>query len=201
MSRPALFHLWGTSKIAKSLAGAVGQSVWGRPKVPGEADAFGASWTATAVGLERYAVLRSDVGAYLDEIGEGAPKAIRPAVYGLANGSTKLRGTQDITLRPMESFRILGISTGEPTMASYLSAGGEKVPAGLKVRLVDVPAEVQPDSAFETCPRERIEELGKQFYPLTSELHGAVGRAWLQHLVDLGAEKLVPWCGTTATSG
>src|ERR1700730_5797486 len=88
---PGFFHIWGTSKIAKSLAGAIGQSVWGRPKVPGEADAFGASWTATAVGLERYAVLRSDVGAYLDEIGEGAPKAIRPAVYGSANGSTKLR--------------------------------------------------------------------------------------------------------------
>ena len=185
-----MFHLWGTSKIAKSLAGAVGQSVWGRPKVPGEADAFGASWTATAVGLERYAVLRSDVGAYLDEIGEGEPKAIRPAIYGLANGSTKLRGTQDITLRPMESFRILGISTGEPTMESYLSAGGEKVPAGLKVRLVDVPAEVQPDSAFETFPREQIEELGKQFYPLTSELYGVVGRAWLQHLVDLGADEI-----------
>jgi putative DNA primase/helicase len=167
---PGFFHIWGISKIAKSLAGAVGQSVWGRPKVPGEADAFGASWTATAVGLERYAVLRSDVGAYLDEIGEGAPKAIRPAVYGLANGSTKLRGTQDITLRPMESFRILGISTGEPTMEAYLSSGGEKVPAGLKVRLVDVPAEVQPDSAFETCPREQIEELGRQFYPLTKEL-------------------------------
>jgi putative DNA primase/helicase len=187
---PGLFHIWGSSKIAKSLAGAVGQSVWGRPKVPGEADAFGASWTATAVGLERYAVLRSDVGAYLDEIGEGAPKAIRPAVYGLANGSTKLRGTQDITLRPMESFRILGISTGEPTMEAYLSSGGEKVPAGLKVRLVDVPAEVQPDSAFETCPREQIEELGRQFYPLTKELYGAVGRAWLQHLVDLGEEKI-----------
>ena len=192
---PGLFHLWGTSKIAKSLAGAVGQSVWGRPKVPGEADAFGASWTATAVGLERYAILRSDVGAYLDEIGEGAPKAIRPAVYGLANGSTKLRGTQDITLRPMESFRILGISTGEPTMEGYLSSGGENVPAGLKVRLVDVSAEVQPDSAFETCPREQIEELGKHFYPLTVTLYGAVGRAWLHHLVDLGAETIAASVG------
>ena len=30
-----------------------------------------------------------------------------------SNGTTKLRGTQDITLRPMESFRILGISTGD----------------------------------------------------------------------------------------
>jgi putative DNA primase/helicase len=187
---PGFFHLWGTSKIAKSLVGAIGQSVYGRPKVPGEADAFGASWIATAVGLERYAVLRSDVGAYLDEISEGSPKTIRPAVYGLANGSTKLRGTQDITLRPMESFRILGISTGEPTMEGYLSSGGEKVPAGLKVRLVDVPAEVQPDSAFETCPREQIEELGKRFYPLTMKLHGAVGQSWLQHLVELGEEKI-----------
>jgi putative DNA primase/helicase len=187
---PGLFHLWGTSKIAKTLAGAIGQSVYGRPKVPGEADAFGASWTATAVGLERYAVLRSDLGAYFDEIGEGSPKAIRPAIYALANGSTKLRGTQDITLRPMESFLILGVSTGEPTMESYLSADGEKLPAGLKVRLVDVPAEVREDSAFETCPREQIEELGKKFYPLTTTLYGAVGRAWLQHLVNLGAEAI-----------
>jgi putative DNA primase/helicase len=145
--QPGMFHLWGTSKIAKSLVGAIGQSVWGPPKVPGEPNAFGASWTATAVGLERYAVLRSDVGGYFDEIGEGPPKVIRPAVYQLANGSSKLRGTSDIDLRTMESFRILGISTGEPTIEGYLSSGGEKVPDGLKVRLVDVPAEVQPDSA------------------------------------------------------
>jgi uncharacterized protein (DUF927 family) len=90
----------------------------------------------------------------------------------------------------MESFRILGISTGEPTMESYLSAGGEKLPAGLKVRLVDVPAEVQDDSVFDTFPREQIAELGKQFYLLTTTLYGAVGRAWLQHLVDLGGEAI-----------
>jgi putative DNA primase/helicase len=188
---PGLFHLWGSSKIAKSLVGAVGQSVWGRPKVPGEADAFGASWTATAVGLERYAVLRSDLGAYFDEIGEGTPKVIRPAVYALANGSTKLRGTQDINLRPMESFRTSGISTGEPTMGAFLSSGGEKVPAGLQVRLVDVPAEVQQESAFETFPAEQVEEIGKTFYPRTMRLYGRVGRAWLQHLVNLGGEHIV----------
>jgi len=187
---PGMFHLWGTSKIAKSLSGAIGQSIWGRPKVPGEPDAFGASWTATTVGLERYAVLRSDVGGYFDEIGEGAPKVIRPAVYVLANGSSKLRGTPDIDLRPMESFRILGISTGEPTIEAYLYSGGEKVPAGLKVRLLDVPAEVQAESAFETCSADGIEELGKAFYPLTLRLHGAAGRAWLQHLVDLGSDEI-----------
>src|SRR5215813_2403878 len=181
---PGMFHLWGTSKIAKSLVGAIGQSVWRRPKVPGEPDAFGASWTATAVGLERYAVLRSDVGGYFDEIGEGAPKVIRPAVYVLANGSSKLRGTRDIDLRPMESFRILGISPGQPTLEASHPPGGEQEPAGPNVRLVDVPAEVQPESesAFETCAADGIEELGKKFYPLTLRLHGAAGRAWLQHL-------------------
>jgi uncharacterized protein (DUF927 family) len=90
----------------------------------------------------------------------------------------------------MESFRILGISTGEPTMEAYLSSGGERIPAGRKVRLVDVPAEVEPDSAFENCSAHGIEELGKRFYPLTLRLHGAVGRAWLQHLVDLGTDDL-----------
>jgi hypothetical protein len=129
-------------------------------------------------------------GGSFDEIGEGEPKVIRAAVYVLANGSTKLRGTQDITLRPMESFRILGISTGEPTMMAFLSAGGEKVPAGLTVRLVDVPAEVRPESAFETCAVDQIEALGKQFYPLTTQLHGSVGRAWLQYLVDLGPDQI-----------
>jgi putative DNA primase/helicase len=187
---PGLFHLSGTSKIAKSLVGAIRQSVWGRPKVPGEADAFGASWIATAAGLERFCVYRSDIGGYFDEIGEGTAKVIRPAVYSMANGSTKLRGTADIGLRPMESFRILAISTGEPTMEAFLSSGGEKVPAGLTVRLVDVPAEVQPESALETCAVGEIEAFGKRFYPLTGRLHGAVGRAWLQHLVDLGADKI-----------
>ena len=67
---------------------------------------------------------------------------------------TKLRGTPDIDLRPMESFRILGISTGEPTIEAYLSSGGEKVPAGLKVRLVDVPAEVQPEQRVRDLPAQ-----------------------------------------------
>jgi hypothetical protein len=75
-------------------------------------------------------------------------------------------------------------------MEAYLSCEGERIPAGLKVRLVDVPAEVQPNSAFESFPADQVEELGKQFYPLTMRLHGEVGRAWLQHLVNLGGEHI-----------
>jgi putative DNA primase/helicase len=190
LETPGFFHLFGPSKTGKTLAAAIGQSVWGRPKVPGEANTFGASWQATTVGLERYAVLRSDVGASFDEIGEGQPKAISAAIYSLANGSVKMRGTQDVGLRPMESFRILAISTGEPPMVAFLTAAGENVAAGLMVRFVDVPAEVQAESAFETCAVHQLEEFGKQFYPLTSRLHGAVGRVWLQYLVDLGPKNI-----------
>jgi putative DNA primase/helicase len=110
---PGIFHQVGSSKIGKSLVGAIGQSVWGRAKVPGEADAFGASWNATAVGLERYAVLRSDVGAYFDEIGEGSPQTIRSAIYMLANGSTKLHGTRDINLRRMAQSAITTMCAGQ----------------------------------------------------------------------------------------
>ena len=75
-------------------------------------------------------------------------------------------------------------------MNVFLTDAGEKVPAGLSVRLVDVPAEVQPESAFETCAVDQIEELGKRFYPLTTQFYGAVGRKWLQGLVDLGSDEI-----------
>jgi putative DNA primase/helicase len=75
-------------------------------------------------------------------------------------------------------------------MEAFLTEAGEKVPAGLSVRLVDVPAEVQPESAFETWPVDQIEELGKRFYPLTTQFYGVVGRCWLQYLVDLGPDEI-----------
>ena len=148
---PGFFHFWGASKIAKSLVGAIGQSVWGRPKVPGEADAFGASWTATAVGLERYAILRSDVGAYLMRLAKARRKLSGPPsmAWQMVRRSCAARRTS-LCGRWRASAFWASPRVSRP-WKSYLSSGGEKVPAGLKVRLVDVPAEVQA--------RERIRNL------------------------------------------
>ena len=149
---PGLFHLWGTSKIAKSLAGAVGQWVYGRPKVPGEADAFGASWTATAVGLERYAVLRSDLSTC-------SMKSVRAhrrqfcCSLCIGKRVDEAAGHQDLACGRWRAFGSSASPPANRPSESYLSADVEKLRAGTKVRLVDVPAEVRDDSAFELSAR------------------------------------------------
>ena len=177
------FHLDGDSKIGKTLIGAAGQSVWGRPFAPGAgSDVFGYTWASTANALEERAALRNDVGLYLDEIGVGDPKAIKTAIYALAGGLGKGRMRQ----RQL-AFNILILSTGEKSVVQVL---GDDVRAGQMVRLTDIPAEVQAGSAFEQFPAEQIAAVGRQFYAATRDYHRAVGHDWLQHLVHLGPEDI-----------
>jgi uncharacterized protein (DUF927 family) len=50
------FHFDGESKIGKTLASAIGQSIWGKPFVPGLGpDVFGFTWDSTANRLEERA--------------------------------------------------------------------------------------------------------------------------------------------------
>ena len=172
------FHMHGLSKIGKTLIGAVGQSVWGKPYVPGAgADSFGYTWESTANRLGQRAALRSDIGLYLDEIGVGNPHAIAPAVYKLAGGLDKGRYGQ-----AERDFSVLVFSTGEPSLAEFLP----HVRTGQLVRMVDIPALVQPASALETVPQGEIAEAASRFYAATRDYHGAVGYDWLNHLTANG---------------
>jgi hypothetical protein len=172
------FHLYGRSKIGKTLISAVGQSVWGKPYAPGAgADAFGFTWETTANRLGQRAALRSDLGLSLDEIGVGNPHDIITAVYKLAGGLDKGRYGQ-----AERDFNVLVFSTGEKSLAEFLP----HATTGQLVRMVDVPAVVQPGSALETVEYSDIDEAGSRFYPATHEYHGAVGYDWLQHLVAIG---------------
>ena len=182
------FHNYGISTIGKTLVSAVGQSVYGRPYGGGQIDAFGASWEGTATGIEQFALLRSDVGMALDEIGVGEREAIRLAIYKLAGGIEKLRGNSNSRLRQQQSYRLLLFSTGEKSLAEFLAERDNA--EGRRKRLVDVPAEIQRGTAFETIPPDQIHIGGKRFYSATSRLHGAVGRAWLKYLVDLGPDEI-----------
>lgn len=172
------FHLYGQSKIGKTLIGAVGQSIWGKPYVPGAgADSFGYTWESTANRLGQRAALRTDIGLYLDEIGVGDPHAIATAVYKLAGGLD--RGRYGQTER---DFNVLVMSTGEPSLAGFLPHAR----TGQLVRMVDVPTLVQPASALETVPQSDIAEAASRFYTATRDYHGAVGYDWLKHLTALG---------------
>jgi len=171
------FHFNGSSKAGKTLIGAAAQSVWGKPYRPGAGpDAFGYTWQSTANRLGERAVLRSDIGLYLDEIGMGDQRTISQAVYKLASGLDRGRFGQ-----AERDFNLLFLSTGEPSLAEFLP----NARAGQLVRFVDIPAVVQSESAFETIPKDEIAAAGKRFYSATNECHGCIGYDWLRHLVGL----------------
>jgi hypothetical protein len=82
---------------------------------------------------------------------------------------------------------VLVFSTGEKSLAQFI---GPSLQEGARKRLVDVPAEVQPGSAFETIPHERIHIEGRRLFDAMKRQHGAVGRDWQRHLVELGPNRI-----------
>jgi uncharacterized protein (DUF927 family) len=176
------FHFHGPAKVGKTLIGAIGQSVWGKPYVPGAGtDAFGFTWESTTNRIGQRAVLRSDTGLFLDEIGIGDPKAVALTVYKLAAGLDKGRFGQ-----AERDFNILFVSTGELSLREFLPHARQ----GQLIRMVDVPAVVRPESAFETISKDEIAAAGRRFYAATNEFHGTVGHDWLQYLVALGPSRI-----------
>jgi uncharacterized protein (DUF927 family) len=180
------FHLHGPSSIGKSMTAAVGQTVYGWPLELAD-DAFGATWAGSAAGFDALALARTDLGLSLDEITLANRRSAEQIVYKLAGGSRGARATSTGGLREAAHASVLVFSTGEKSLAAFLDQGLQE---GAKRRLVDVPAEVQPGSAFEMIPRDRIHIESKRLFASMRRLHGAVGRHWQQHLVDLGPDKI-----------
>jgi hypothetical protein len=181
---PGMFHIWCKSKYGKSLASAVGQSVYGPPLVPNETvpDPFGQSWLSTANAIGETMKVRSSLCAVFDEINQGEPKAIADAAYRMANGIDKARMGE---LKSRSTYCITGFSTGEKPMVVFLQENGQKVTEGMRTRIADVPAEVQPGSVFEEYSASEIPGLGEKYYSLFSRLHGALGAEWISRVVDL----------------
>ena len=183
------FHSYGPSTIGKSLAGAMGKSVYGAPSatVPPGINSFGKSWKAASeVSIEAFARMRNDVGVFLDELGKAldVKKQIVPLVYTLSSGQPALRADSQGRLRAQSGFAALVFSTGEPSVREFLAGTGDT--EGRAKRFVDVPALVGVMTALEKFTHVQIGEAGPRLYALLARLHGAVGQAWLRYLVDLG---------------
>ena len=176
------FHIYGHSKLGKTLVSAIGQSVWGKPCVPGAGeDAFGYTWESTPNRIGERAVLRSDVGLALDEISSAEQKAVGSTVYKLAGGVDKGRYGQT-----EHTFNILLFSTGEKSLVEFLPNAQQ----GQLVRLADIRAEVRSGSAFETIPESEVDVAAGRFCAAVNEYHGTFGHEWLQHLVALGPRQI-----------
>ena len=178
-------HLYGRSTIGKTMISAVGQSIYGWPHETAD-DAFGVSWGGTEAGFDALALARTDLGLPLDEITLANPRTAEQVIYKVASGTKGPRATSAGHLRETAHASVLVFSTGEKSLPQFIKGLQE----GARKRLVDVPAEVQPGSAFETIPWDQIHVKGKLFFDAVKRQHGEVGLAWQRHLVELGPDRI-----------
>ena len=179
-------HLYGRSTIGKTMISDVGQSIYGWPHETSD-DTFGVSWGGTAAGFDALALARTDLGLPLDEITLANPRTAEAVIYKVASGTKGPRATSTGRLRETAHASVLVLSTGEKPLIEFI---GRSLQEGARKRLVDVPAEVQPGSTFETIPREQIHVESKRLFDAMKRQHGAVGHEWQRHLVDIGPAKI-----------
>ena len=179
-------HLYGPSTIGKTMVSDAGQSIYGWPLETAD-NAFGVTWAGSEAGFDALALARTDLGLPLDEITLANRRSAEQIVYKLASGTKGPRATSTGGLRETAHASVLSLSTGEKSLAEFI---GKSLQEGARKRLVDVPAEVQPGSSFETIPREQIHIESKRLFGAMKRQHGAVGRDWQRHLVDIGPDKI-----------
>jgi uncharacterized protein (DUF927 family) len=179
-------HLYGPSTIGKTMVSDAGQSIYGWP-LETAYNAFGVTWAGSEAGFDALALARTDLGLPLDEITLADRRSAEQIVYKLASGTKGPRATSTGGLRETAHASVLVFSTGEKSLTQLI---GKSLQEGARKRLVDVPAEVQSGSAFETIPREQIHIASKRLFDAMKRQHGAVGRDWQRHLVDIGPDKI-----------
>jgi hypothetical protein len=134
-------NLLGTSSVGKSAMLRVAGSVLGGPQSVKTMD-------ATATGLELAATLVNDSTLLLDELGAGKADEVGQAIYRLANGISKARGTSNVGLRAQRSWRVLFLTNGERDLKSLVTEAGKRFFAGQEVRHPNIEAEVSQESGI-----------------------------------------------------
>lgn len=165
-------HLIGESSRGKTSMLRIAASVYGDPGDP----EMVASWNATGVGAELRASRLSDLPQCYDEIGGGDSEHIDRLIYMLINGTGRVRGSRDVTLRETQRWRTILLSTGEREL------GGDDAATGARARIVHLPV-----SSFGDLPAADIDALRAR----CADNAGQLGRQWLQLLVDL--DNLPEW--------
>jgi putative DNA primase/helicase len=173
------FNLRGTTSSGKSTALRAAVSVWGGESHKG-------TWRATDNALESIAAQHCDNTLFLDELGESENKTIGSSTYMLANGKGKARATRNGAGRPVLSWRLLLLSSGELSLTQHAEAAGIKVKSGQELRLLDIPVDAGKGmGVFEDLHGQAsAAEFSLHFKSQTDNAHGASGYAWLEWLTD-----------------
>jgi putative DNA primase/helicase len=174
------FHFLGSSSLGKSTALTVGGSVLGGGGHLG----FCRTWRSTVNGLEAIAELHNDQTLFLDELNQADPAGVIDAAYMLANGQGKVRSGKTLLPRPILSWRLLFLSSGEISLAQHAQSAGRQARGGAQVRLINIPADagaglgIFEDIHLAASPQEFV----KLLHTNSAHYYGTAIRAFLNHL-------------------
>ncbi|AMV13834.1 DUF927 domain-containing protein [Legionella pneumophila serogroup 1] len=174
------FHIRGASSSGKTTALKVAASVWGEP------DNYTRLWRSTVNGLEGLAAVHNDGLLILDELSQIDPKEAGEAAYLLANGQGKNRASKLGTIKPSNRWSLIFLSAGEESLTTLMARAGQRTNAGQEIRLADIESDTGCGMGIFNHIHEydspsnialALKEAAKQY-------HGAVGIAWLKHIVS-----------------
>ncbi len=168
-------HFRGHSSSGKTTHLYLAQSVWSGSIL---------RWRTTDNALENLAARHNNTVLCLDELGEMDGRAASDAIYMLGNGEGKQRRNAVGGLQQTHKWRQMILSSGEITMAEKLSEAGRTVQAGQEVRMLDIPADTQMFSVFDTLhdfPDGR--SLSEALKSNAGDQHGTAGPAFVKAIL------------------
>ncbi len=176
-------HFRGASSIGKSSMLTVAASAWGCPVH---------NWRATDNAAEALARAANDALLCLDELGQADGRAADAMGYMLSNGAGKARMAKDTSARPVSTWRLLFVSTGEIGLAEKVAEVGRKTRAGQEVRILDIPADAGAGlGAFETLHGSVDGDAFARRIRLATETHrGHAAHSFLEHITANDLEEL-----------
>ena len=127
------FHFSGSSSIGKTTALIVASSIWGIGKP--------SSFRTTDNAAESLCKNSNDGLLLMDELAEVDPNSLEKIAYLFGNGTGKGRSKKNGDAQVIETFRILGLSTGEVGLQAKLAEKGKSTTAGQSVRFIEIPAD------------------------------------------------------------
>lgn len=173
------FHIFGRSKVGKTLVAGMAVSIWGPPRK----GLIMRDWRSTANGLELAAADSNDGLLVLDEIHQVEPRELIAAVYMLANEGGKSRARRDVSSARKKTWRLPILSTGEVDVASMAAKAGQTLTAGAQVRMPSLPVDATtmwPKLHGHADARALMADL----HAAMRAHHGTAGRAFVQCLTE-----------------
>lgn len=172
------FHLVGNSKSGKTTVLILSASLCSDRS-------YCYTWRATANGLEAIATSRNDMLLCLDELHQANPEDVDQAIYMLANGVSKIRGSKEGFAAKTNRWRLGFLSTGEISLSETLAQIQKTVRAGQEARFIELPVARQYGAFDYLHSAMNSKEFAEMLDRNMTANHGAVFRAWIEYLSKL----------------